>query len=226
MPRWTREKSGSGIYHIIIRGANRQEIFHDDEDCVRFLETLERYKKEAGIKVYGWCLMGNHIHLLLEEGKEEISKTMKRIGVSFVWYYNWKYKTTGHLFQDRFRSEKVEDDEYLLTVVRYIHQNPVKAGITKKAEDWKWSSCLGYYRETIYPSGLLDSEYLLGIFSEDSQVAMARFKEFNQAECEDSCLDDRWQRRFTDEEARAEIERFCSGHEIAVIKSLPKAERD
>ncbi|WP_330571508.1 transposase [Serpentinicella alkaliphila] len=93
-----REKSESGIYHVIIRGANRQEIFHDDEDCLRFLETLEKYKVKSAIKIYGWCLMNNHIHLLIEEGKEELSTTMKRIGVSFVGYYHLKYDTTGHLF--------------------------------------------------------------------------------------------------------------------------------
>lgn len=132
MPRTAREKSKSGIYHVIIRGANRQEIFHDDQDCLRFLETLERYKSKTEIKIYGWCLMNNHIHLLIEEGKEELATTMKRIGVSFVWYYNWKYNTTGHLFQDRYRSEKVESNEYLITVNRYIHQNPVKARLVRK----------------------------------------------------------------------------------------------
>lgn len=108
MPRRAREKSESKIYHVMLRGANRQEIFHDEEDYLRFLETLEKLKKKAEIKVYGWCLMGNHVHLLMGEGREELSTTMKRIGVSFAWYYNWKYNTTGHLFQDRFRSEKVE----------------------------------------------------------------------------------------------------------------------
>ncbi|WP_236905052.1 transposase [Clostridium formicaceticum] len=127
MPREAREKSETRIYHIIIRGANRQEIFHDDEDRIRFLETFEKYKNNTKMKVHGWCLMGNHAHLLLEEGSEELSVTMKRIGVSYVWYYNWKYKTTGHLFQDRFKSEKVEKDDYLLTVIRYIHQNPFPA---------------------------------------------------------------------------------------------------
>ena len=164
MPRYARKKSETGIYHIIIKGINRQEIFHDDEDCLRFVETLDRYKKKFKFEVYGWCLMGNHIHLLLKEGEEEIAKTMKRIGVSFVWYYNWKYKSTGHLFQDRFKSENVETDEYLMTVIRYIHQNPVKAGIVTTSSLWKWSSCKGYYGERSYPVGLLDNEFILGLF--------------------------------------------------------------
>ena len=76
-------------------------LFHDDNDSKKFLETIEKYKKQVEIKVYGWCLMSNHLHMLLGEGKEELSITMKRIGVSFAWYYNWKYRTTGHLFQDK-----------------------------------------------------------------------------------------------------------------------------
>lgn len=141
MPRHSREKSKSKIYHVIWRGASRQEVFHDEEDCMFFLDRLERVKKKAGISVYAWCLMRNHIHLLVREGNESLSITMKRLGVSYVGFYNWKYQTMGHLFQDSFKSEKVENDSYLLTVVRYIHQNPVKAGMVDRVDEWKWSSC-------------------------------------------------------------------------------------
>jgi REP element-mobilizing transposase RayT len=228
MPRRAREKSKSGIYHIIIRGANKQEIFHDEEDNFKFLEILQRYQEKSEIQVHGWCLMSNHIHLLLSEGKEGLAITMKRIGVSFVWYYNWKYKTTGHLFQDRFKSEKVETDEYLLTVVRYIHQNPIKAGIVKQAEEWKWSSCLGYYDEKIYPEGLLESKLILGIFSEDKNTAIAKFKEYNELRNNDYCLDDRINERvrLSDEDARIEILNQINGIELAQIKSLSKKKRD
>ncbi len=226
MPRTARRKSETGIYHVIIRGANRQEIFHDDEDRIRFLETLERYKRKAGIKIYGWCLMDNHIHIIIKEGIEELAITMKRIGVSFVSYYNCKYGTTGHLFQDRFRSEVVESNEYLITVIRYIHKNPVKARLVKLPLDWKWSSCSGYYGEKSYPQGLLDSELILGLFSEEKEVAIERFREFNEEDNEDKCLDDVIIRRLRDEEVRVEIEKIISGVNIAQIKSLPKVQRD
>jgi REP element-mobilizing transposase RayT len=226
MPREAREKSETGIYHIIIRGANRQEIFHDDEDRIRFLETFERYKNTTKMKVYGWCLMGNHAHLLLEEGSEELSVTMKRIGVSYVWYYNWRYKTTGHLFQDRFKSEKVEKDDYLLTVIRYIHQNPLKAGMVKRIEEWKWSSCLEYYGERSHYQNLLDSKLILEIFSKDKDIAVIRFKEFNEAKNEDKCLEDNKRIRLTDDEAKEEIKKFIPKLQLAQVKSLPKEKRD
>lgn len=170
--------------------------------------------------------MGNHIHLLMEEGNEELATTMKRIGVSFAWYYNWKYDTTGHLFQDRFKSEKVDSDEYLLTVIRYIHQNPVKAGIVNKAAEWKWSSCSEYYGKEFYPVGLLNRELILDMFSENKNTAIEKFKEFNETENGDKCLDEDKRTRLTDEEARTEIKKLISMYEIQEIKSLPKAQRD
>jgi len=226
MPRKPREKSESGIYHIMLRGANRQEIFHDDEDCLKFLETLEKYKKQTEVKIYGWCLMGNHIHLLLGEGNEDISVTMKRIGVSYAWYYNWKYNTVGHLFQDRFKSEIVERDAYLMTVIRYIHQNPVKAGLVKKLADWKWSSCIGYYGGDTYPQGLLDSELILGMFSEEKTSSIAGFREFNETENENKCLEYETTKRLTDDQARAEIKKLIPVTEMVQIKNLPKAQRN
>ncbi|ABR46355.1 protein of unknown function DUF1568 [Alkaliphilus metalliredigens QYMF] len=226
MPRTAREKSKSGIYHVMIRGANRQEIFHDEQDCLRFLEILDRYKVKTEIKIYGWCLMNNHMHLLIQEGKEELATTMKRIGVSFVGYYHQKYDTTGHLFQDRFRSENVENDEYLITVIRYIHQNPVKAGLVSKPVDWKWSSCSGYYGKKEYLQGLLDSERILGLFSNDRESAIKEFRKFNEQENKDNCLDDVIITSLRDEEARLEIEKILSGINIGQIKSLPKDQRD
>ncbi len=86
--------------------------------------------------------MGNHIHLLLKEEKEELGIIMRRIGSSYVYWYNWKYKRCGHLFQDRYKSEAVEDERYLLTVLRYIYQNPLKAGLVKDIGAYKLSSFL------------------------------------------------------------------------------------
>lgn len=227
MPRRARLKSRSGIYHIMLRGVNRQEIFHDDEDCIKILEIIEKYKRRAEMKVYAWCLMNNHVHLLLKEGNESISTTMKRIGVSFVSYYNWKYKTTGHLFQDRFRSENVESPQYLLRVVRYIHQNPVKAGIVQSVDEWKWSSCHLYYDQPISsPQYLLDGAFILNMFSNNIMIAIERFKEFNERINNDQCLDDRVKRRLTDEEARQVIKELLCTIEIAQVKSLPRVQRN
>jgi REP element-mobilizing transposase RayT len=115
----------------MIRGINRQAIFEDDEDRIRFIDTLREYKDISKYEIYGYCLMDNHIHLLIKEIDESISLIIKRISSSYVHWYNTKYERLGHLFQERFRSEVVEDDGYFLTVLRYIHQNPVKAKIAE-----------------------------------------------------------------------------------------------
>lgn len=227
MPRRARVKSGSGIYHIMLRGANRQEIFHDDEDCLRFLDILHKYKLKTVVKIYAWCLMSNHVHLLLKEGNEDISTTIKRIGVSFVSYYNMKYGTIGHLFQDRFKSENVENRRYLLTVVRYIHQNPIKAGIVKRVNEWRWSSCRDYYGAYNGKRKLLDPGFILGMFSDDNILAIERFKEFNERVNQDQCLDDHMkERKLTDDEARGMIKELLNGIEIAQVKSLPRRQRN
>lgn len=96
MPRRPREKSESGIYHVIFRGTNKQEIFHDEEDNLRFIETIEKYKKTSNLKVHGWCLMGNHVHLLIGQGKEELSVKCVFQPVVFyrfllyLWYNNFR----------------------------------------------------------------------------------------------------------------------------------------
>lgn len=227
MPRKAREKSKSNIYHIIWRGANKQDIFHDDEDRIKFQDTLEKYHTKANITIYCWCLMSNHIHLLIKEGKEDIFLTMKRIGVSYALYFNGKYYTIGHLFQDRFRSEKVETDSYLLTVTRYIHQNPTKAGMVQKPEEWQWSSCRGYYGQASRNRKMLHTRYVLKLFSNGLQTARKRFKEYNEKTNNDQCLEEPTQikRRLNDHDAKTAIQKILGDISIPQVKSLPRETR-
>lgn len=127
--------------------------------------------------------MGNHIHLLLHELKEETGIIMRRIGASYVYWYNWKYKRCGHLFQDRYKSEAVETDEYLLTVLRYIHRNPIKAGFAKRMTDYKWSS----YNEYIGNKGVTDIDFALNIIDENRENAVMGFIKYHAEQKEDKC---------------------------------------
>ena len=172
--RQARLKSSSDLYHILFRGINRQIIFEDDEDKLIFLECLKQYKDLCGYAIHGYCLMDNHVHLLIREGKENISTTMKRIGVRYVSWYNRKYNRCGHLFQDRFKSEAVEDDEYLLVVLRYIHHNPLKAGKVQNIAEYRYSS----YSEYIDTSRIIDSSFILEMFSTNKEQAQEDFKKF------------------------------------------------
>ena len=179
MPRQPRQKSESGIYHIMLRGINRQIIFEDSEDQARFLGTLKKYRDQCGYKVYAYCFMGNHVHLLLKEGKEDLAHSFKRIAGSYVYWYNQKYDRCGHLFQDRFRSEAITDDGHYLTVLRYIHQNPVKAGLCKRSQDYPHSS-MGEY---LQKPELIDTELTYAL------VTPQQFVQWHQVETDEPCMD-------------------------------------
>lgn len=146
MPRQARKRSRTGVYHVIFRGINKQRIFEEDQDYQKFLYALQDQKEKSGYEVYAYCLMSNHIHLLLREGREALGTSFRRIASKYVQWYNQKYDRVGHLFQDRFKSEVVEDNRYFLGVLRYIHQNPVKAGMVKTLEAYPWSSYQEYFQ--------------------------------------------------------------------------------
>lgn len=190
MPRKQRIKSNSGFYHIMLRGNERKNIFKSDEDKLRFMETIREKKDKDRFCLHAFCLMDNHVHLMLSEGTEDISTVIKRITVSYVYYFNKKYKRVGHLFQDRFKSEAVENDRYILALARYIHQNPVKAGLVEKVSDYKWSSYNCYLDcHSSSFSEILDTNIILDLFSENRYVAIERFKIFMHEECEDTFID-------------------------------------
>lgn len=225
MVRQARERCESCIYHIVLRGINRQDIFFDDDDYRRFLITLEKKKSKKQFVVYGYCLMSNHVHLLIREGNDGISRIMSRIGTSYAWWYNRKYDRSGHVFQGRFRSECVRDDTYLLTVVRYIHNNPVKAKIVSIPEEYRWSSIREYYGGCKHPAGLTETEFVLAVISKNRTEAIKEFREFMKLKNEDICLDDQIKLRKTDEEVKAEIESMMNGEPIGSMLGLGKEKR-
>lgn len=216
MARQVRKKSESGIYHVMLRGINRQQIFEDEEDRQRFLETLKNYKEICGYSIFAYCLMGNHIHILMKEGKEDLTQVFKRIAGSYVYWYNWKYHRCGHLFQDRFKSEPVENDGYFLTVLRYIHQNPVKAKICGKAEDYEYSSINEYMTSSL----LVDTEFALSIITKE------QFVRYHEEENDDNCLEMDNQFRLTDKEAKALITKVSNCKTISEFQLLDREARD
>lgn len=217
MPRQARKQSESGIYHVMLRGINRQNIFEDEEDREKFLQTLGYYKAISEYKVFAYCLMSNHIHLLIRIEKEPLDRVIKRIAGSYVYWYNWKYRRCGHLFQDRFKSEPVEEDEYFLTVLRYIHQNPVKGNLCKSVKDYRYSSYGEYFKE----SELVDIEFCLGI------VSCEQFIKLNNEYVDTVCLDlEDNEFRLTDEEARKIILKISKCKNITEFQGLELKKRD
>lgn len=174
MPRSPRKRSESGVYHVMLRGINRQTIFESDEDKYEFLATLKKYVDSKKFVIYGYCLMDNHAHILIKELEDDISNSIKRISARYVFWYNKKYERCGHLFQERYKSEPVESDNYFLIALRYIHQNPIKAKICKEIIEYKWTS----YREYMNREIIIDSEFCLALFSKDRDRAEELFVEY------------------------------------------------
>ncbi len=223
MPRKARERSNTGIYHTIVRGINRQEIFHEEEDYQKYLATLHRITKECESKLLGYCLMGNHVHLLIHEVDASISAIMKRIGTSYAFWYNWKYERSGHVFQDRFKSEQIENDAYLQTVIRYIHNNPVAAGIVRRPEEYRWSSCKDYYTNN---SIFIQTQFILGLFAEEIELATRRFIQYMREDTREKCLEAKEAKRASDDKVRQEITGILSGLSISDLQQLDRKDRD
>lgn len=206
MSRKARQKSGSGIYHIILRGINRQTIFEDEEDYVRFLQTFEKYRDKCGYEIHAYCLMGNHVHLLIKICLEPLDQIMRRICGSYVYWYNLKYSRIGNLFQDRFKSEPVDNDNYFLTVLRYIHQNPLKAGLVGDIDHYKWSS----YKEYLGVAKLVTIDYTLKLLNTDIKKDLKDFIKYNNEFNTNLCLDINEKKKMSDEEARTIIKRLSN----------------
>ena len=161
--------------------------------------------------------MSNHVHLLLKVEKEDIDLIIKRIASSYVYWYNWKYKRNGHLFQDRFKSEPVEDDAYFLTVLRYIHQNPMRAGFCKNIDGYKYSSYNEYIRKPL----MVDVDFCLGIIDKD------QFVDFSAEYTQDICLEiEEDDFRLTDEEARRIIHKISKCCTATEFQNLSIDKRD
>ncbi len=218
MPRLPRQKSESGIYHVMLRGINQQVIFEESEDYFKIIETIEKYKAVSGYKVFAYCLMSNHIHILLKVEKEEINLIMKRIAGSYAYWYNWKYYRKGHLFQDRYKSEPVEDEKYFLTVLRYIHQNPAKANLVENIDEYKYSSYNEYIDEK---SGLVDVGYALEMMGKEE------FIEFNNEKNDDVCLEiEDISFRMSDKDASEIIKKISKCENTTEFQLIEQKQRD
>ena len=127
------------LYHVIVRGNQQQKTFLTDQDYQAYLERVSRYREKYGITLYAYCLMPNHVHLLLECSDKPLSKFMQGLQQSYTQYFNRAHRKVGHLFQGRYKAIVCEKDEYLLSLLRYIHLNPVRAGLVQRPDQYKYS---------------------------------------------------------------------------------------
>ena len=212
----SRKARLTGEYiHVIVRGIGKQILFEDDEDHLYYLSILQRYRDECRIGIIVYCMMENHVHLLLHDPEGNISVFMKKMGVNYARHYNEKYDRIGHLFQDRYKSEIIKNEQNLLAVFRYILNNPRKAGIAK-SEYYKWSS----YHEYGKKGCLTDSSMISAMIGSKSQMN-AFLKNGEEEEFMEEVVvkhDDDW--------AKGVISRILDASSGTVLQQMPKPVRD
>ncbi|MGD0335568.1 MAG: transposase [Candidatus Omnitrophota bacterium] len=141
MPRTARLTIKNGCYHVITRGNQKQSVFGDTRDYEKYLQFLVRYRKRYKFRLYCFCFMPNHVHLVIEvNDPQNLEKIMRGINLSYTLYFNFKYKKVGHLWQDRFMSKILYKDKYLLDCINYIETNPVRANLVNNITEYLWSS--------------------------------------------------------------------------------------
>lgn len=159
MPRPLRITVSNLPFHVLDRGNNRQVVFREDEDFIYFLKLLKRYKKELKFRLYHFCLMPNHIHLVIEPTiTGSLPKIMMRLTLAYSSYFNKKYGGVGHVWQGRYKSSLLDKEDYFIWCGLYVELNPVRAKLVERPEDWRWSSFRFYAFGEINPlmEGLID----------------------------------------------------------------------
>ena len=176
MARKPRVHYPGGVYHVMLRGNGGQPIFFADEDRCRFYLLLQEGTARFGYRVHGFCLMGNHVHLAIEVSEVPLSKSMQNLAFRYTRWINQHQKRFGHLFQGRYHALLVDQDSYLLELVRYIHLNPLRAGLVKHTEDYPWSGHRAYLNLETLP--WLTTDWVLSQFGRRARRARQRYEWF------------------------------------------------
>lgn len=212
MARQARKKSTTGFYHTIARGVGDQTLFACDEDYRHFLDTFKLCQDAGNPEIHAYCLMPNHVHLLLMDLTDDLDLFMKKLTSRYALYYNHKYARRGPLFRDRFLSEPIDEDEYFTVVLRHILQNPQTEGLGPW-EDYPWSS----YRELIAGPERIQTDFSESFF--DGQESLLRYLRTPVTE---PCMEIAAIRP-DDDQARKILQKYLRGKKL---QDMPKKERD
>lgn len=222
MTRAPRSISSANVYHIIFRGAGKQIVFEDNSDRRFFLRLLDKYVKELQGELYAWILMSDHVHLILHMPLESIATLMKKLGATYFRHFNDKTGSCGHVLQGRYHSEAISSDEYLMTCVRYVHQNIEKAGVCPMG-DYEWSSYRCYTGMCHCPLVETHTDFVLEVF--DGLDGFLRFHEAREYAV--PCIDiGKTGVRMTDDEAVMFAKSLLGEHDFRHLKELEKTERN
>ena len=206
MSRLARKKSELGLYHVVQKGINGRALFYDTADYEKYIEILNKLRQQSSFRIYCCCLMENHVHLLVEKGVEDIEIIFKRIGVSYAKYYNRKNDSKGPVFVDRYWSEAVCNESYYYEVIRYICQNPVKAGLCSHPFEYLWVGCAGH-----------EGPFLLDSINRFTDIPENQMYDFVTKPIENNLFDEKSRKILTDTEALETLQRICGGEKATHI---------
>ena len=168
-----------GLYHVMLRGNDGQDIFFDHEDRYHLYLLIQQGVERYGQRIHGFCYMTNHIHLAIQVAEEPLSRIMQNLSFRYTRWVNKKQSRTGHLFQGRYKAILVDADSYLLELVRYIHLNPVRAGMVEDPRDYAWSGHRAYLGEETLP--WLETDWVLSQFAKRLKTCRQRYEAFVNA---------------------------------------------
>ena len=180
MARRPRIEFAGSVYHVITRGNNRQKVFKDDRDRKAYLEKLSHYCVTKEVKLLCYCLQSNHVHVLVETPKGNLSKFMQPLQTSYTVHFNRRHRHSGHVFEQRYKAFLVDRDNYLLQVSRYLHLNPVAARLVKKPQDYRWSSYRGYIEPGAIPA--ISTEEVLEQLGNKRLEQIREYREYVEGE--------------------------------------------
>lgn len=222
MPRKARQKSHSGIYHVVIKGIDRQLMFESTSDYRKYIEILETYKEKCNFKIYAYCLMSNHVHLLIHVSPHSctLESVFRHINTHYAVWFNMKYDRTGALQQGRYYSEPVETSASLWNIIRYIHQNPLKAGLESSVgERYPWSSI---HEITQSKCRLIDSDFFQSNYGNVSHFLFDQNTPSNY-----ECMDiHQLRKRLPDDVAREIIKHETNCTTVTDFQKLPLLSRN
>jgi len=176
MARKPRLHIPGALYHVMLRGNDGQPIFFDSKDHNRFLNLMSEGVDRFGHRIHAYCLMDNHVHILIQIGQIPLSRIMQNVSFRYTLWINKRHSRIGHLFQGRFRAILCDGDSYLLELIRYIHLNPVRAGLVDLPEDFQWSSHRAYLG--VDSISWLTTDWCLSQFSAGLESARERYAKF------------------------------------------------
>lgn len=215
MGRQARKKSELGLYHVVQKGINGRALFYDRSDFEKYIEILHKTKQQSKFQIYCCCLMENHVHLLIEEGEENIEMIFKRIGISYARYFNRRNDSKGPVFIDRYWSESVCTESYFYEVIRYICQNPVKAGLCSHPFEYLWVGCVGY-----------EGPFYLDEINRFTGIEESQLYDFVMEPVRENRFDEECRKHLTDADALERLISICDVEKVTRIVGFPKDQRN